>query len=184
MSFLNKIVDGLKVNQNQEDDEYFLDDDYYDDTDDYEEEAPRGGGIFKSKSSSDNTEQRSGGFFSSRNKIAPVQSAMQVTMKKPRSLDDSRDICDDLLDGKAVVINLEGINTDVAQRIIDFTYGAIYSIDGDIQSISKYIFIASPHSVELSGDFAGGYSMQGGSTQSQMFSEPKARTSGGFSFNG
>ena len=59
MSFINKIVDGLKVNQNQEDDEYFLDDEYYDDTDDYEDEAPRSGGsIFKSKSSSasDNTE--------------------------------------------------------------------------------------------------------------------------------
>ena len=188
MSFINKIVDGLKVNQNQEDDEYFLDDEYYDDTDDYEDEAPRSGGsIFKSKSSSasDNTEQRSGGFFSSRNKIAPVQNTMQVTMRKPRTLRDSEEICDDLLDGRALVINLEGINSDLAQRIIDFTYGAVYSIDGEIQSISKYIFMASPHSVSLAGDFAGSQSMMGSGSQSQSYSEPAAaRTSGGFSFNG
>lgn len=182
MGIINKIVDGFKVNQNQEDEDYFLDDDYYDEADDYEDEAPKGG-LFKNRNA-DNPEPRSSGFFGSRAKVIPVQSnSMQVTMKKPKSLDDSREICDDLLDGKAVVINLEGINTDTAQRIIDFTYGAIYSIDGDIQSISRYIFIASPHSVELSGDFAGGFGLPGSS--SSYSAEPRnTRTGSGFTFNG
>ena len=42
---------------------------------------------------------------------------------------------------------------EVAQRIIDFTCGATYSMDGNLQKISNYIFIATPSSVELSGDF-------------------------------
>ena len=41
----------------------------------------------------------------------------------------------------------------MAQRIIDFTSGATYSMNGNLQKISNYIFIATPESVELSGDF-------------------------------
>ena len=78
---------------------------------------------------------------------------MEVTMIKPTSMDDSRDICDYLLSGKAVVLNMEGIHIETAQRIIDFTSGATYSMNGNLQKISNYIFIATPDSVELSGDF-------------------------------
>lgn len=74
-------------------------------------------------------------------------------MIKPTSIEDARDICDYLLDGKAVVLNMEGIHMEVAQRIIDFTSGATYSMNGNLQKISSYIFIATPESVELSGDF-------------------------------
>ena len=78
---------------------------------------------------------------------------MEVSLIKPTSLDNAKEICDYLLDGKAVVLNMEGIHTETAQRIIDFTSGATYSMDGNLQKISNYIFIATPQSVELSGDF-------------------------------
>ena len=86
-------------------------------------------------------------------KVVPMRRSMEVTMIKPTSMEDSRDICDYLLAGKAVVLNMEGIHTEVAQRIIDFTSGATYSMNGNLQKISNYIFIATPDSVELSGDF-------------------------------
>lgn len=78
---------------------------------------------------------------------------MEVCLIKPTSFDDGREICDTLLSGRSVVINLEGIPTDVAQRIIDFTCGACYSMDGNLQKISNYIVIVTPRSVELTGDF-------------------------------
>ncbi len=181
MSFIDKFVDNLKSRQHEEDDEYFLDDDYYDEGEYYEEEepAPKKPGLFSRKEPA-NGEQRSvgGGLFGRKVVSIDGGSGMQVTMKKPSTLDDSRDICDDLLAGKAVVINLEGISTDTAQRIIDFTLGAVYSIDGDLQMISKYIFIASPHTVELSGDFAGDFAKMSSS-------QPESRArSGAFAFNG
>ena len=74
-------------------------------------------------------------------------------MVKPTSIEDAREICDYLLAGKAVVLNMEGIHTEIAQRIIDFTSGSTYSMNGNLQKISSYIFIAPPESVELSGDF-------------------------------
>lgn len=86
-------------------------------------------------------------------KVVPMRRSMEVTMIKPTSMEDSRDICDYLLAGKAVVLNMEGIHTETAQRIIDFTSGATYSMNGNLQKISNYIFIATPDCVELSGDF-------------------------------
>jgi len=78
---------------------------------------------------------------------------MEVSLIKPTSIEDAREICDYLLAGKAVVLNMEGIHTEVAQRIIDFTSGATYSMNGNLQKISSYIFIATPETVGLSGDF-------------------------------
>ena len=80
-------------------------------------------------------------------------SVMEVSMVKPNSMEDARDICDMLLSGRAVVINMEGVHVELAQRIIDFASGACYSIEGNLQKISSYIFIVSPNSIELSGDF-------------------------------
>ena len=79
--------------------------------------------------------------------------SLEVCMIRPKTVEEGREICDTLLTGRAVVINLEGINMDIAQRIIDFTSGACYSINGNLQKISNYIFIVTPQSVELSGDF-------------------------------
>jgi len=78
---------------------------------------------------------------------------MEVCMIKPANFDDSREICETLLSGRAVVINMEGLHIEIAQRIIDFVSGACFSMGGNLQMISKYVFIVTPKSVELSGDF-------------------------------
>lgn len=157
MSFLTKLMDTMRLD-NDEDDDYFLDDDYVDDEkpakkslfakktveddydDDFEEEAakPR---FLPTKSTANN------------NKVVNMRRGMEVSLIKPNSLEDAKEICDYLLAGKAVVLNMEGINTETAQRIIDFTSGATYSMNGNLQKISSYIFIATPQTVELSGDF-------------------------------
>ena len=43
-----------------------------------------------------------------RQKVVPMRrSGMEVTMVKPTSMDSSKDICNYLLSGKAVVLNME-----------------------------------------------------------------------------
>ena len=82
-----------------------------------------------------------------------VGSGMEVCVIKPNSVDDAREITDTLLANRTVVLNLEGIDVDIAQRIIDFTSGSTYAINGNLQKISRYIFIITPASVDISGDF-------------------------------
>ena len=56
------------------------------------------------------------------------------------------------LNGRPVIVNLEGFDPDDAQRIMDFISGCIYAINGKYHQISKYIFIFSPENVDISGD--------------------------------
>ena len=71
----------------------------------------------------------------------------------PKGYENASEIAELLLQGKTVVLNMEGMNIDAAQRIIDFTSGACFTMTGNLQKISKKIFIATPSNVELSGDF-------------------------------
>ena len=78
---------------------------------------------------------------------------MEVCVIKPTSIEDAREITETLLANRTVVLNLEGLDVDIAQRIIDFTSGSCFAIAGNLQKISHYIFIITPASVDVSGDF-------------------------------
>ncbi len=168
MSVLDRFLDVMKLN-----DEDDFDDDFYDeeDDDDYEERPKRK--IFRSSrddaddedeyddtSMRDDRKSRSKG---SRNntKIMPIRqggskrqgSGMEVRVLKPTSVEDSRDITETLLSNRTVVLNLEGLDVDIAQRIIDFTSGACFAMAGNLQKVSNYIFIVTPSSVDISGDY-------------------------------
>ena len=93
---------------------------------------------------SNNTVRRSGG-----------AGAMEVCVIKPSTFEDAREVCETLLTNRTVILNMEGIDLALAQRIIDFTSGACYAIDGTLQKISNFIFILTPASVDISGDLQG-----------------------------
>ncbi len=78
--------------------------------------------------------------------------SMEVCVIKPTSVDDAREITETLLSGRTVILNLEGLDLEVAQRIIDFTSGATFAISGNLQKISNYIFLVTPTNVDISGD--------------------------------
>lgn len=93
-------------------------------------------------------------------KITPMRNSrrssqtvnMEVCVIKPTSMEDTREIADTLVDNSTVILNLEGIDVELAQRIIDFTSGACYSLGGSLQKVSSYIFILGPSNVDITGD--------------------------------
>ena len=92
-------------------------------------------------------------------KVTPIRTkkvsgtGMEVCVIKPTNVEDAREITETLLANRTVVLNLEGLDVEVAQRIIDFTSGSCFAISGNLQKISHYIFIITPASVDISGDF-------------------------------
>jgi cell division inhibitor SepF len=92
-------------------------------------------------------------------KITPMRTnkkqsgAMAVFVIKPTSFEDAREITETLLMNRTVVLNVEGLDVEVAQRIIDFASGSCFAMNGNLQKISNYIFIITPESVDISGDF-------------------------------
>ena len=77
---------------------------------------------------------------------------MEVCVFRPASMENTREIVDSLLNNATVILNLEGIDVELAQRIIDFTSGACYALDGTLQKVSSYIFVLGPANVDISGD--------------------------------
>ncbi len=89
-------------------------------------------------------------------KVVPMRSTpkgLEVCIVKPTSFEDSQIICDMLLTGRATVINLEGFDDKLAQRTMDFVSGSVYAINGKLHRISSSIFIVSPDTVDISGDY-------------------------------
>ncbi len=93
-------------------------------------------------------------------KVTPIRqvkrsagNGMEVCVIKPTSVEEAQEITDTLLENKTVVLNMEGLDIAIAQRIIDFASGTTYAIRGNLQIISNYICILTPASVDISGDF-------------------------------
>ena len=67
--------------------------------------------------------------------------AMEVCVIKPTSVEDAREITETLLNNRTVVLNLEGLDLEIGQRIIDFTSGSCFAIDGNLQeNLLNFIF--------------------------------------------
>ena len=79
-------------------------------------------------------------------------SSMQVILVKPDRFDTVSEIADHLRDKKAVVLNLESTNKDVARRLVDFLSGVAYALDGKIKKVAISTYILTPVNVEIVGD--------------------------------
>lgn len=162
MGVMDKFLNYMKLN-GEEDDEYF--DSEYLDEDEEMEPAPTKKSQIQRMKEEEDPEERNARRQTSAGKITPIKqlggsrrlqngnNGMEVCVIKPTSVEDAREITETLLANRTVVLNLEGLDVDIAQRIIDFTSGSCFAISGNLQKISHYIFIITPASVDISGDF-------------------------------
>lgn len=154
---INKFLDLVKLND-LDDDEY--DDDLYED----EDEKPARS-FFSRKEKTIEVDAEEDFSYVEKKKPAKSQARMsnkviplsgnrssEVYVIKPQEFNESQIVADFLNDGKTIVINMEGIEVTAAQRIIDFISGACYAVNGDLKAISNNIFIATPETIEVSGD--------------------------------
>ena len=153
MSVMDKFLDVMRLNPDDEDD--FDNDDY-----DYEEEEEISRrSSRREKRKPEPVAERTVPMAKEKavkqsNKITPISKGsrkqvlgMEVCVIKPTTIEDEIEITDTLLNGRTVVINMEGLNVEIAQRIIDFTSGSTYAMHGNLQKISNYIFLATPSGV-------------------------------------
>ncbi len=158
MGVLDKFLNAMKLNDEDYDD---YDDDFYDDDDDdFFDETPKKKNNRRESRDNDFYDEEPPARRSSSAKVTPMRqtkpkitAGMEVCVIKPTTVEDAREIAETLLANRTVVLNLEGLDVDIAQRIIDFASGSTFAISGNLQKISHYIFIITPKSVDISGDF-------------------------------
>ena len=138
---------------NEDDMDEYEDDDYGDEDLGAEPEAPAAStrrSSFSAPETNTNTTTRRSGPA----KVMSLNNntAMQVILVKPDRFDNVSEIADHLRDKKAIVLNLESTNKDVARRLVDFLSGVAYALDGKIKKVAISTYILTPFNVEIVGD--------------------------------
>ena len=110
-------------------------------------------GFFGGDSNSDQIQQEDDFYTTSREDYHEQNgiAGSKMMLLEPRAYSESQQIADYLKNRSAVVVNLKRVTPDQAKRIVDFLYGTIYAINGDIQKLGGGIFLCTPNNVTVDG---------------------------------
>ena len=77
---------------------------------------------------------------------------IQVHLVVPKNFNDAQQIADRFKDAIPVILNLQGSETDLSKRLIDFSSGLTYALDGGMQRIADKVFLLTPRNMEVSAE--------------------------------
>ncbi|HLR07860.1 MAG TPA: cell division protein SepF [Bacillota bacterium] len=79
----------------------------------------------------------------------------KVVLCEPKTYNEAQEIADNIVNRRAVVINLQRIDHEQARRVVDFLSGTVYALNGDIQKLGSETFLCTPDNVDISGTISG-----------------------------
>ncbi len=82
----------------------------------------------------------------------PSPASVRVHLVIPRSFNDAQQIADKFKDSIPVILNLQGSDSELAKRLIDFASGLTYALDGGMQRVADKVFLLTPRNVEVSAE--------------------------------
>ena len=116
-----------------------------------EEEAPVARPARRAESRQEATAERSESGFSG--KVLSMNSNKpSVVLFRPTSFNEATKAADDLRQRKAVIVNMENVDSAMARRVVDFLSGCAYALDGKVKKIALATYLFCPHSMDVMGD--------------------------------
>jgi cell division inhibitor SepF len=82
----------------------------------------------------------------------PSPGSVRVHLVLPRSFNDAQQIADKFKQGIPVIINLQNADAELSKRLIDFTSGLTYALNGGMQRVADKVFLLTPRNVEVSAE--------------------------------
>ncbi len=79
-----------------------------------------------------------------------INNIAEVVVVEPHSFDEMPQVIQTLRERKSVVLNLNVMEPEEAQRAVDFVAGGTYAIDGHQERIGESIFLFTPNCVKVS----------------------------------
>ncbi|MCC6222389.1 MAG: cell division protein SepF [Thermoleophilia bacterium] len=79
-------------------------------------------------------------------------SSQRVHLVMPRSFNDAQAIADKFKDSVPVILNLQNADPELAKRLIDFSSGLTYALNGGMQRVADKVFLLTPRNVEVSAE--------------------------------
>ncbi len=85
--------------------------------------------------------------------VRPIPStSSKPSVVSPMSFDDAKDVGDCFRGGQAVIVNLQHSSREVARRLIDFSSGLCYGLDGRMERVADHVYLLTPTNVEVSAE--------------------------------
>lgn len=82
--------------------------------------------------------------------VRPVQSLdRQAEVIEPFTFEDAKQLADHIRERTPVVLNLRDVDPDLVRRIIDFSTGLTYALDGSMRKIGTAVILVLPPRVTL-----------------------------------
>jgi len=78
--------------------------------------------------------------------------SVQVHLVVPRSFNDAQQIADKFKDAIPVILNLQSTETELSKRLIDFSSGLTYALNGGMQRIADKVLLLTPRNVSVSAE--------------------------------
>jgi cell division inhibitor SepF len=82
--------------------------------------------------------------------VAPAN--VRVHLVLPKSFNDAQQVADKFKADVPVILNLQNADTDLAKRLIDFSSGLTYALDGGMQRVADKVFLLTPQNVDVSAE--------------------------------
>jgi cell division inhibitor SepF len=82
----------------------------------------------------------------------PRPQRVEVHLVIPKNFNDAQQIADKFKLDVPVIINLQGSDTELSKRLIDFVSGLTYALDGGMQRVADKVFLVTPRNVEVSAE--------------------------------
>ena len=146
-SLYTKFLDFIGIEESDEQDDDSRDNGYYRD-----EPSDRPAGGFGAGRAAAAPNRRNDRMQSTSGANLPISGGMKMIVYHPVSYEDTQSIIDNLKNRKPVIVNMEELELDTAQRILDFLSGAVYALNGTMCKISRGIFVVAPNNYDVVGN--------------------------------
>ena len=83
---------------------------------------------------------------------AAAAASVRVHLVLPRSFNDAQQVADKFKEGIPVILNLQGSDAELSKRLIDFSSGLTYALNGGMQRVADKVFLLTPRNVEVSAE--------------------------------
>ncbi|HKY13500.1 MAG TPA: cell division protein SepF, partial [Microthrixaceae bacterium] len=85
--------------------------------------------------------------------VRPLPSATaKPHVVNPKAFNDAQEVGDWFKRRQPVIVNLQGLDRDLARRLLDFASGVAYGLGGTVERVASHVYLLTPADVEVSAD--------------------------------
>ncbi len=82
----------------------------------------------------------------------PTAPTARFHLVHPSAFDDAQEMGDKFREGFSVIMNLQGANQELGQRLVDFASGLAYGLGGSMKPVAEKVFLITPEGVQVSAE--------------------------------